>query len=356
MARIDFLSQVEPEGGGRRRRRLPLMLGALVVVGIVLSVLFSSFFTYIHPHEVGVKQSRYGGGIDAAPYPGPGLYFTAPGVTFHRFPTVVQTLTMNSSPAEAMAAGEHTRAVPSLEVDSRDGSKIRIDATLLYRISDSYAVMTRIGPGRLFEDSAIIPRASQALKKALGALAAEDFYNEVLRIKATEVARDQLNAELKELGLQIDYVLIRQYAYLSDYQSQIEERKVQDQLVFTNQSMAESARTEANRVKIDAEGAAAVEVEKQRGSAEVAKIRAEADLYKRKKYAEGDLLVQLAQAKGTQMENAAYKASAGSDNLVGLEMAEVLEGIDVIFVNSGEGGTNVLDLNDTLRMFDVGGR
>lgn len=357
MGRFDFLKTMrERRESNPRAHSLGRKL-ALGVAGLALaSFVLSSFTTYIRPFEVGIKQSRFGGGIEETPYYGPRLYFTGPGVTFIRFPTVVQTLTMNDLNSEGEISSEDSRSMHSLEVDSSDGSKIRIDATILYRVTDAFKVMTRVGPGRLFEDNAVIPKASQALKAALGQLRAEDFYNELLRVQATERARERLNADLVELGLAVDHVLIRQYAYLPEYQSQIEERKVQDQLVFTNQSMAESARMEAMRQKLDAEGAAIVEVEKQRGAAEVAKIKAEADLYSRKKRAEGDLLVALANAQGTEMENAAYKASAGADNLVGLEMAEVLGGIDVIFLQGGEGGTNPLDLNETLRMFDVGGR
>lgn len=353
MARLDLLNQADTPSP--RRRRLIIGGAALVMGAFGLYALSAAFTEYIPPYESAVKQSRYGGGLDTVAYAGPGFFFTGPGVTFHRFPSVVQTLTMNSGPAESAVQGRYSRTVASLEVDSSDGSKITIDASILYRITDPYAVMSQIGPGRLFEDNAIIPKASQALKQSLGALKAEDFYSETLRIQATTEAKRLLNQQLSGLGLQIDHVLIRQYTYLGGYQKQIEDRKVQDQLIFTNQSMTEAARMEASRQKIDAEGQAAVNVEQQRGDSEVKKIEAEADLYSRKKKAEGDLLVALAEAQGTVLENAAYKSGAGSDNLVGMEMAGVLQGIDVIFVEGGPGGTNVLDLNQTLRMFDVGG-
>lgn len=328
-----------------------LLVSAAVL--LVAFILFEMFSTYVRPYETAIKASRYGGGLDATPYKGPGLFLSLPGVTFHRFPSVVQVLSMTANPSEASGDTENARAIGQLEIDSSDGSKIRIDATVLYRITDAYKVMTRIGPGRLFENNAIIPKASQALKENLGKLKAEDFYNEVLRVKATEQAKLKLNEQLKELGLAADHVLIRQYFYLEAYQQQIEERKVQDQLVFTNQSMAEAAKMEAQRKKIDAEGQAAVLVEQQRGQGEVTKIQAEADLYSRKRRAEADLMVTLADAEGTDLENSAYRSSAGADNLVGLEMAEVLDGVDVIFLQGGKEGVNFLDLDRTLNMFDV---
>jgi regulator of protease activity HflC (stomatin/prohibitin superfamily) len=353
MARIDLIRNLESKDP--RRRRAVIFLAGAIGVLVAVWLILTSATTYIRPFESGIRQSRYGGGLAAEAKTGPKLVFTGPGVTYHLFPTVVQILNLNSGTGETNAESKDARSISSLEVDSLDGSKIRIDATILYRIIDPYTVMTKIGPGRLFEDNAMIPKGQQALKQALGQLRAEDFYSETLRVQATEAARTALNESVKEFGLQVDYVLVRQYVYLADYQSQIEERKVQDQLVFTNQSMTESKKMEAARMKTDAEGQAQVDLEGKRGDTEVSKIRAEADLYSRKKKSEGDLLVSLAQAKGTELENAAYKASAGSDNLVGLEMAEVLDGIDVIFLQSGPGGTNVLDVNDTLKMFDIGG-
>lgn len=331
-----------------------LIVGGVVMVGVFIT--FDSFTTYVRPYEIAVKESRYGGGLESTPQKGPGLFFTNVGVTYHVFPTVVQVLNMTSNQAEAAAEAPNVRSIGQLEVDSSDGSKIRIDATILFRIVDPYKVITKVGPGRMFENNAIIPKASQALKENLGKLKAEDFYSESLRVKATLAARDELNTMVKDLGLSIDHVLIRQYLYLQEYASQIEERKVQDQLVFTNQAMAEAARMEATRNRISAEGEASVRVEQQRGEAEVTKIRAEADLYARKRRAEGLLLVQLANAQGTELENSAYRSSAGADNLVGLEMADVLKGLDVIFLEGGPDGVNVLDLDKTLKMFDVKGK
>ena len=95
------------------------------------------------------------------------------------------------------------------------------------------------------------------------------------------------------------------------------------------------------------------QVELSRGRAEVQKLNAQADLYRRKKAAEGKLLVELAEARGTQLENAALQG-AGSENMVGLKMADVLKGVKVLVLSSdGAGGLNPLDLASMLRKFEV---
>ena len=102
-----------------------------------------------------------------------------------------------------------------------------------------------------------------------------------------------------------------------------------------------------------AEGKAKQETELSRGAAEVEKLHAQADLYRRTKAAEGKLLVDLAEAKGTQLENDALQG-AGSENMVGLKMAEALKGVRVIVLPSdGKEGTNPLDLGDLLRKLQV---
>ena len=124
--------------------------------------------------------------------------------------------------------------------------------------------------------------------------------------------------------------------------------------MFLRQAEAKAAIEQRKRDTIVAEGkACGRNGAAARDSAEVEKLRAQADLYERKKAAEGKLLVELADAKGTGLENAALQG-AGSENLVGLKMADALRGVRVIVLPSdGKDGTNPLDLGDLLRKFQV---
>ena len=89
------------------------------------------------------------------------------------------------------------------------------------------------------------------------------------------------------------------------------------------------------------------------GKAYVTKRVAEKDLYARKKRAEADLLVKLAEAKSLSLKNEALQG-LGSDRMVGLNMSEVLDGLDVVVLSiDGPSGLNPLDLDRTLKLFDV---
>jgi regulator of protease activity HflC (stomatin/prohibitin superfamily) len=315
---------------------------------------YNSCTTYVRPGTAAVKQISYGmgKGIEPRIYP-TGLHYVGPGEKLHLFPTRVQVLELTSSRAEASEEVEGHRNTAAINIQTSEGYNVRVDATVLYRISDPLKVMTTIGPGRLFEDSAVIPRSSQNLRRALGELDAEDFYRGTKRIDKAAQAKKALEEELKDKGIEVLEVLVRRYEYDSRYQNAIEQRKIQDQTVFKNEAQAKAAIANAAKNKIVAEGAAAVQVELSRGEAEVKKLDAQADLYKRTKAAEGDLLVRLAEAQGTELMNQALRAG-GSENMVGLRMAEALKGTQVIILpTDGDTGMNPLDLKTMLKRFDV---
>src|SRR5207253_1805423 len=153
--------------------------------------------------------------------------------------------------------------------------------------------------------------------------------------------------------VQADLTVLYRIADPLKVQQTIEQRKIQDQTVYKNEAEAKSATAAAAKNKIIAEGAASVQVELARGEAEVKKLEADADLYRRKKAADGDLLVKLAEAQGTELENQALRG-VGSENMVGLRMAEALKGTQVIVLpTDGEGAMNPLDLRTLLKRFDV---
>jgi len=337
---------------GRRAR----FLWPIIALLFLLLIGWSSCTVYVRPGEVGVKQVLIGSkkGVQPEIYQ-PGLHFLTPGTErMHRFPADLQVLEMAEEPLAT--EDPNFRNVSAIKIQTSEGYTVSVDVTVLYRIDDAYKVMTQIGPGRLYEDAAVIPRAEQQLRRILGELDAEQFYSGDMREKVVERTQKLLTDELEPKGIHIVHVLVRQYRYDQRYQQAIEQRKIQDQLVFKNQAEAAAAQEEANKNKIIAEGAAAVNVELSRGDAEVKKLNSEAELYRRTKAAEGGLVVKLARAQGTDLENKALRA-AGSENMVGLRMAETLKGVDVIVLPSdGESGTNPLDLNQMLRRFDVRGQ
>ena len=330
---------------------LKTTLGLSLIVGLVFLVMFFfACFRYIKPYEFGVKQVNIGlkRGIQEKIY-NTGLHFIMPFgfEEMHRFPKDIQLYDLASN-----QPGRSQTRSKAAYIQTSDGFFVDVDVSILYRISDPVAVIKSIGPGRLYEDNGLAPKAEPALKDSLGKLTTEEFYNSIKRVEKMLVAKDKLNSELLEKGIKVEHVLIRYFRYSNEIQKNIEDKKLKDQLVFKNQAEARSAIEEAQLKKVTEEGEALYQVELEKGNAYRVEKLADKDLYVRKKRANADLLIKLAEAEKTRLKNNALLVQ-GANNLVGLEMAKVLGGIDVIVLPSdGNSGVNPLNLNQLKGLFE----
>ena len=327
----------------------------IILIGLAVILLLSSvfFLEYIRPNEFGIKIVRVGinRGVQKKIYQA-GLHLVLPFgfQEISRLPKDIQILELTNYPEKAAKAARHEKAA---HIQTSDGFFVDVDVSILYRIEDPYKVFTTIGPGKLYEINGIIPKAEPVLKATLGELTTEEFYNSPLRVAKAKAAKEMLNKELNPKGLKVDNVLVRYFTYSTEIQKNIEEKKLKDQLVFKNQAEARAAVEEATLKKIEQEGKAIVVVELEKGKAYVTRKVAEKDLYVRKKKAEANLLVKLAEAEKIRLKNDAL-TGIGAERMVGLKMAEVYKSLDTIILPSdGPQGVNPLDLNKTLRLFDV---
>jgi regulator of protease activity HflC (stomatin/prohibitin superfamily) len=333
--------------------RLLVGLKIMIAVVVLITLFYNLFFVYVRPDEYGIKVVRIGlnRGVQKEVYHA-GLTFLLPFALqqMYLLPKGIQVLELTNFPQTAAKEARKDRAA---HIQTSDGFFVDVDVSMLYHIKDPYLVFTTIGPGRLFEDNGIIPKAEPALKETLGKLTTEEFYNSPMRVQKTEEAKETLNNVLNSKGIEVDQVLVRYFKYSPEIQKNIEEKKLQDQMVFTNQAAARAAREEAALKKIVQEGMVISAVEIEKGKAYVTRKIAEKDLYVRSKKAEADLLVKLAEAERVRLKNEALKGS-GSERMVGLKMADVYKGLDIIILPSdGPNGVNPLNLNKAMQLFDV---
>ncbi len=326
----------------------------LAIFAFAIAMLFaSSFIVYVGPNQFGIKQVKIGAtrGIQKDVYD-TGWHFVIPGMsTIHLFPKDIQVFDLTSSNSERGYYDNYTGK--AAHIQTSDGFFVDVDVSILYKIVDPYKVISTLGPGALFVTNGITPRAEPALKQALGTLTTEEFYNSPLRVKRVLVAKDLLEEQVKSKGLQIENVLIRYFRYSPEIQKNIEAKKLKDQMVFKEQAEKRAATEEANKKKVVQEGEAHVSVKLQEGKSYITTKEADQQLYVRKKHAEADLLVKLAEAYKTELKNKALEGQ-GSSRMVGLKMAEVLNGVQFIMLSSdGPNGFNPLDLNRMMKMFDI---
>jgi regulator of protease activity HflC (stomatin/prohibitin superfamily) len=328
------------------KTRIAILILALVII------LYRLCLVYVEPDEFGIKVVRVGPhrGVQKESY-GSGLHFVIPGLQqMHRLPMGVQVLELTNYPQTAALAARQEKAA---HIQTSDGFFVDVDVSILYRIVDPYLVFTMIGPGTLYQDNGIMPKAEPILKANLGELTTEEFYNSPLRVKRAEAAKEILNRELNPKGIKIEQVMVRYFRYSEEIQKNIEEKKLKDQLVFKNQAEARASTEEAILKKITQEGEATMAVKLEEGQAYITRKRAERDLYVRKKKAEADLLVKLAEAERTKLKNDAMEG-VGAERMVGLRMADVYKGLHTIILPSdGPSGVNPLNLDKTLNLFDI---
>ncbi|MFH1136390.1 MAG: SPFH domain-containing protein [Pseudomonadota bacterium] len=330
-------------------RALKIVFVALALAFIALNLIF----VYVRPDQYGIKVNRLGltRGVQKEVYQA-GLTMVLPfGIQqIYLMPKSIQVLELTNFPDTASAEARKDRAA---HIQTSDGFFVDVDVSILYHIKDPYLVFTTIGPGSLFEDNGIIPKAEPALKETLGKLTTEEFYNSPRRVQKAEEAKDRLNKELNLKGIEVDQVLVRYFKYSPEIQKNIEAKKLQDQMVFTNQSAARAAKEEAELKKIVQEGMVISTVEMEKGKAYVTRKIAEKDLYVRQIKATADLRVKLAEAERVRLKNEALKG-VGSERMVALKMADVYRGLSVIILPSdGPHGVNPLNLGNTLQLFDV---
>ncbi|MFH1062808.1 MAG: SPFH domain-containing protein [Candidatus Omnitrophota bacterium] len=348
----------------------------LIIVAIVAIVFFGNCIYYVRPNEFAIKQINIGinSGIRETLY-NTGFHIIAPfGIhIMHRFPKELQVFELNdyletkaknikfNLSLSPMASDIYERnrepgeSQKSAHIQTSDGFFVDVDVSVIYHITDPYKVITTVGPGKLYQTNGIIPKVEPTLKETLGEMTTEEFFNSSLRVARAQQAKELLNIELKPKGIAVDHVLIRYFKYSDEIQKNIEEKKLKDQLVFTNQSKARASAEEALVKKVREEGEANIKIKLEEGQASGVTKNAERDLYVRTKHAEGDLMIKLAEAKKKELINNAYQQK-GSDKLVGLKMAEVLNGLSVIMLSSsGENGFNPLNLEKGLELFGVKG-
>lgn len=334
---------------GRWVAKIPLLAG----IGALLFIIYHTFLVYVEPNEFGIKVVRIGPGrgVQHEIYQ-PGLHFVLPfGIQqMHVLPKGIRLIELTNFPDTAAKVSRHEKAA---HIQTSDGFFVDVDVSILYRIVDPYLVFTTIGPGSLYEDNGIIPKAEPVLKATLGELTTEEFYNSPLRTNKAESAKSLLNQELAAKGLKVEQVLVRYFRYSEEIQKNIEEKKLKDQLVFKNMAEAKAAVEEATLKKIIQEGEVTVDVKLEEGKAYITRKQAERDLYVRKKKAEADLLVKLAEAERVELKNQALEGE-GAQRMVGLQMADLYKGLETIILPSdGPNGVNPLSLDKTLDLFDV---
>lgn len=297
--------------------------------------------------QVGVLLNRINGKTTIIPQSGVKIYN---GITtdFFVLDKTLQTLDMTAVEGRGDRAGKD-----DLKVKTVDGSDVYVDLKVQYRIEPEAAdvVLATSGTGDNFKKKWARDYTRAICRNYLGGLTTEEFYDSSKRDARIVLAQNDANEKLAPFGVKIDSIVIpTKPHFYKEYEAMIKKKKLADQAVLEEQSMALAAKQLQQTMIVQETNKKNVAVEEFKGrmqqkiieaKAEGERVRksgdayydrvtigAEAFLYQMQKQAEGVMARKKADAEGIERLKQALEGPGGR-NMVKLEYARKLKGMAI---------------------------
>lgn len=348
------------------------LLVLLSVFSIGAFILYSYVFgTVVKPYEIGVRKNAFNFlGVLQKGYANqglaPGWHWQVPGLSeIIILPRTFQFVQLNDGSVDSRTGSDQGTAGDfkerSLVVPTGDGARVKTDITAISRISSTpvqidsnnleqfneyaakqeglppfaaqYKVSTG-GPGDLINyagelQSGQLGLFSQTLKgelrEELSALTSTEFYNPILRERATLRASEKVRKQESSKGIEIWATLLRRYLYEEEkIDNQIFAKNLQEQTEQLNSAKKELAAAEAKTEEARALWDAKIRNLGIEGQTNAEILLSEGALYKEEKVAEGDLLIKTAKADIDKKRSNLYANIEGADVYLAREMAPIL--------------------------------
>lgn len=239
----------------------------LALVGFAAGValfIVSSGILIVQPARAAVIVNVLTGELEA-PARAPGTSIIIPGLQeYIVYQTDQREYTMSGISSEGRLQGND--AVEALTVD---GQEVRLDITVLYRIERGDVNQIHLNWQNRYEADFIRPTVRAVARDVVSQFEAEAIYGlerEALGGRISEV----VGSEMKEEGLTLTSLLVRQIEFNDAFANSIEEKQIEEQKL-------QRARTEAERVQTEAGGRADAAEQEARGRANARLIEAQAE-------------------------------------------------------------------------------
>ena len=231
--------------------------------GIVLFII-SSGILIVQPARAAVIVNVLSGELEE-PARAPGTSIILPGLQeYIIYQTDQREYTMSGISREGRLQGDD--AVNALTVD---GQEIRLDITVLYRISREDVNQIHLNWQSRYESDYIRPTVRAVARDVVSQFEAEAIYGlerEALGGRISETVMERMATQ----GLTLTSLLVRQIDFNESFSQSIEEKQIEEQKL-------QRARTEAERVQTEAGGRADAEEQEARGRANARLIEAVAE-------------------------------------------------------------------------------
>lgn len=247
------------------------------------SIFGAGCFQYdtVSPGQVGVLVKL--GDLNTNVYR-PGFYFysfLADDMVF--MTTRMQTYTFGGSrdrrqqqPTEAApaVANVNYHSGPAIQILSNDQLQVTIDITIQYHLNGTYAPLVYREFGEDYSEALIEVPVRSAVRNAASEFVARDLvvHRENLQASMERKVAEQISLTLRSKGVNnqaiiVDNVSLRQIDLPDSLENSIRQVQEQQMQTLQRQQAIETARQESERLRIEAEGAAAAQLIRANGTA-----------------------------------------------------------------------------------------
>jgi regulator of protease activity HflC (stomatin/prohibitin superfamily) len=256
-----------------RRQPVRALTTVIIVMGVLALLLSiaSAGLVFIRPDQRGVVITAIAPGYRSQALE-PGLRWVIPFVeNVVIYPIFKQTYTMSIAPVEGQVQGDD-----SVAARTSDGQEIFVDASVLYAIDPEQVVQVHITWQTRYTDDLVRPLARGVIRDAVSQFGVEEVVTSQ-RFELVRQIREAMAIRLKENGLLLYDLILRNITFSPEYAASVEQKQVAEQQAQQARLVVESKRQEAEQARQAAQGQADSIVIRAKGDAESRLIQAEAE-------------------------------------------------------------------------------
>jgi regulator of protease activity HflC (stomatin/prohibitin superfamily) len=250
-------------------------LGTVAIVLLVVAILLTSVgagLIFVEPDELAVVVTVLGGdGIRPEPLTA-GLHWIVPfAERVERYSILNQTYTMSAVSSEGSVQGDD-----SIQVRTKDGQQVYIDASVIYAIDPLHAIDLYTSWRFTYEDGLVRPQARGVIRD----VASQYGVEEIVSSKRTEM-QVLITEELERIFLENNLILkdfvVRNIRFSDEYAAAVEQKQIAEQLAQQAEFVVEQKKQEAEQARQIAQGQADAAVIAAQGAADARLIEAQAE-------------------------------------------------------------------------------
>jgi regulator of protease activity HflC (stomatin/prohibitin superfamily) len=250
-------------------------LSTAVVVTLVAAIALSAVgagLVFVEPDELGVVITAVGGGGIRQDALTPGLHWVIPFLErVERYSILRQTYTMSSVSAEGQVMGDD-----AIQVRTKDGQQVLIDASVIYSIDPNKAVNLYRTWRNSYEDGLVRPTSRGIIRDAASQLGVEEIVSSK-RAEMEQTITEALAKTLADNNLILQDFVLRDIRFSDEYASAVEQKQIAEQQAQQAKFVVESKKQEAEQARQIAQGQADAAVIAAQGAADARIIQAEAE-------------------------------------------------------------------------------